>query len=457
MIAPPEGVGAVPGWVKEGRRTGVGAGNGKGQQGSARAKGKGNGKGKRNTRRGSAAGEEGEGAEDDPASPSAEDVARYLAAFYWPLEVRVWDGTATFVPWKQQGANGSSDVDIDMEIDGQHDADAAATASIALRFTGHHPTYPIRHRPPPDGAFPGQLNLNDLLDGVIGMLPADAYAACLLVHQDLYEGDDDDFCCGRAYGGSRIACVSMARYRPGLYVETPGEERHWWPGAHCADFVRGSWEGREPWETISAVEGEGTAMRAAVDAVEGVKQDRDALWLGRVCKTTVHELGHCFGVAHCMYAACLMQATAGLEEDERQPPYLCPVDLMKLAWAMDEAGVVDMGIGAGTTKGRGTKTVQDRNGQECMEARMDVRTWLRKRYAALREVCGMRIGVDRLSTAFDAWLESRLAEMDAVETGAEGCACPEEPPSERMGKKSAGTRRQLGRTRDVVVLSSDSD
>lgn len=49
-----------------------------------------------------------------------------------------------------------------------------------------------------------QLNLNDLLDAAISILPKDAYALLMLVHQDLYEDDDDDFCCGRAYVSIRV-------------------------------------------------------------------------------------------------------------------------------------------------------------------------------------------------------------------------------------------------------------
>jgi archaemetzincin len=54
------------------------------------------------------------------------------------------------------------------------------------------------------------------------------------------------------------------------------------------------------------------------------------LWLGRVCRTASHELGHCFGIAHCVYYACSMQGSASIIEDARQPPYLCPVDLAKV-------------------------------------------------------------------------------------------------------------------------------
>ncbi|TKA66139.1 hypothetical protein B0A55_09792 [Friedmanniomyces simplex] len=105
------------------------------------------------------------------------------------------------------------------------------------------------------------------------------------------------------------------------------------------------------------------------------KQSRrhlELLWLSRVCKTASHELGHCFGIDHCTYYACVMQGTAGLSEDARQPPYVCPVDTAKLLTA----------TGA------------------------DEMDWLR----ALLNFCE-RFGEDALFAAFAAWLRMRLAEL----------------------------------------------
>lgn len=96
----------------------------------------------------------------------------------------------------------------------------------------------IRWRPSPDGIFPGQLNLDDLLDTAISMLPADAYALLMLDEHDLYEDEDDDFCCGRAYGGSRVAVVSMARYNPHLDERQNVEREHAWPASHCEAYMR---------------------------------------------------------------------------------------------------------------------------------------------------------------------------------------------------------------------------
>lgn len=78
-----------------------------------------------------------------------------------------------------------------------------------------------------------------------------------------------------------------------------------------------------------------TPIQAAVSAhatlpAPHTPSQLSTLWLSRVCQTASHELGHCFGMDHCVYYACVMPATASLREDVRQPPYLCPVDLAKL-------------------------------------------------------------------------------------------------------------------------------
>lgn len=69
----------------------------------------------------------------------------------------------------------------------------------------------IRTHPWKDGIFKGQLDLDELLDTAINILPDDAYALLMLVEHDLFEDEDDDFCCGQAYGGNREAVVSTAR------------------------------------------------------------------------------------------------------------------------------------------------------------------------------------------------------------------------------------------------------
>lgn len=66
------------------------------------------------------------------------------------------------------------------------------------------------------------------------------------------------------------------------------------------------------------------------------QQDRRAVLLTRACKTAVHELGHMFGIGHCVYRECCMQGSGHLREDFTIPHALCPVDLCKFKAALGE-------------------------------------------------------------------------------------------------------------------------
>ena len=303
----------------------------------------------------------------------------YLQAFYHGLPVKLLEEPALqFTAWDSEEEsyptrNAATAKDIPYI--------GLSTGSEAIR---------IRARPSLDKTFTGQLNLNDLLDVAISILPKDAYALVMLIHHDLYESDDDDFCCGRAYGGSRVAVVSSARYRPeldGVHEPSVVSREHSWPASHCSAFITSSF-GKKPFKldakqakckTASEVH-PGSALAAAVDAANALPlpsspSELDAMWLGRVCKTASHELGHCFGIDHCVYYACIMQGTANLADDSRQPPYLCPIDLAKVLRA----------TGA---------SEKDRD-------------------AALLEVC-KKWRDDRMFAAFGAWLRVRMQETEAV-------------------------------------------
>jgi len=55
-----------------------------------------------------------------------------------------------------------------------------------------------------------------------------------------------------------------------------------------------------------------------------------SLMLRRCAKVLTHELGHIFGIRHCTYFECLMCGCNHLEEFDKRPLFLCPVDLRKL-------------------------------------------------------------------------------------------------------------------------------
>ena len=286
--------------------------------------------------------------------PKAEDVLVYLEAFYHGLSVKmlpspnlcftadVDDDTMKPPPPKGQGKRTS-----------RKTADSNPQ-TLWLNTQTDAGCIGIRVRATPNGDFTHQLNLNDLLDAAIEILPDDAYALLVMVEHDIYEDEEDDFACGRAYGGSRIAVVSGARYNPILDAVQRIERDHAWPASHCEKYMQscceaaedennagGRMDGLEFTATVDLTSSNGpviSPMQAAVSAHAAIPTlirtpsaaALYGLWLGRVCRTASHELGHCFGIDHCVYYACAMQGTASVIEDARQPPYLCPIDLAKV-------------------------------------------------------------------------------------------------------------------------------
>ncbi|KAG6995714.1 hypothetical protein G7Y79_00042g078190 [Physcia stellaris] len=282
-------------------------------------------------------------------SLKVDDVEAYLRAFFTGMKVSTLSPGFSFSSWNDSGKSKARS--------------RAVPDLIGLQRLDE--VVGIRARPCPDNTFKAQLNLNDILDAAISALPDNAYALLLIVHHDLFEDEDDDFCCGRAYGGSRVAVVSSSRYNPCLDEVQAVEREHAWPASHCAAYVNTTCETasegprpskkskksdaaaapkeKEASTPISSEKNGSSPMQAAVSAHHSLRpnysphEDYHNLWLGRLCRTASHELGHCFGMAHCVYYACVMQSTASLAEDARQPPYLCPVDLAKLLRATGPA------------------------------------------------------------------------------------------------------------------------
>ncbi|KAJ5372307.1 Peptidase M54 archaemetzincin [Penicillium concentricum] len=266
--------------------------------------------------------------------PSTKDVQDYLTAFYHGLPVKMMSpSTLRFIPWEEPKRNPQK---------------KTGPQYLGLKYGDE--CVRIRSRTLSNGVYGGQVNLDDLLDTAISILPKDAYALLMLVEFDLYEDDDDEFVCGRAYGGSRVAVVSSARYNPILDTILDVERLHAWPASHCKQYMsacawaepsakrqkRSQINSRGSQNSTSEVNGpvkDAVSVYRSLPEVDSSPSLLSALWLGRVCRTASHELGHCFGIAHCVYYACSMQGTGSISEDARQPPYLCPVDLAKILCA----------------------------------------------------------------------------------------------------------------------------
>jgi archaemetzincin len=267
------------------------------------------------------------GALEQEASPDADLFVDYLRAFYHGMNVETIQDPLTWTAWEKKT---------------QPRRQASFPKYVALSY-GDQRTR-IRVRKAPDGVFAAQLNLDDIIDATMAMLPTNAYALLLLVDHDIHEDEDDDFCCGRAYGGSRVAVVQTARYNPALDMREKIDRTHMWPFSHCKTFVDDlcaaeDVEALPPTKQQILASKDGPVRAAIVAAMESATimdpaQERLALWFSRVARTVSHEIGHCFGIAHCVYYACNMQGTGGVKEDVRQPPYLCPICESKVAHAI---------------------------------------------------------------------------------------------------------------------------
>ena len=113
----------------------------------------------------------------------------------------------------------------------------------------------------------------------------DAYGLIAITMTDLYPGEGWNFVFGQASFKSRVGIFSFARYHPKLSYEE----------------------------------------------VEG---DPDQIALRRACKVLTHEMGHMFGIKHCIHYECNMNGANSLAECDSSPMHLCPVCLRKLQHAV---------------------------------------------------------------------------------------------------------------------------
>ncbi len=117
-----------------------------------------------------------------------------------------------------------------------------------------------------------QLLTSDILDALRQRLPDDAYCLIAFTDVDLYPEPTWNFVFGQASLVDRVGVYSVARYQP--RVESRG------------------------------------------------------------LKVMAHEVGHMFGLAHCVHYQCVMNGSNHLEESDRRPHHLCPECLRKLHWSI---------------------------------------------------------------------------------------------------------------------------
>jgi archaemetzincin len=135
-----------------------------------------------------------------------------------------------------------------------------------------------------------QYHAGDINGNLVARLPSDGLTLCAVTMADVWKGDFN-FLFGLAFLQAHVGTFSFYRHQP----NSPDCEYFHW-GLE-----------RKP--------GDGAVL------------------LRRGFQTLTHELGHTFGMKHCVYFSCLMQGANSLEEAEGRMPDLCPVCLRKLLWA----------------------------------------------------------------------------------------------------------------------------
>jgi archaemetzincin len=126
-----------------------------------------------------------------------------------------------------------------------------------------------------------QVRTSAMREFLKGRLPADAYCLLGITMTDLYPAPSWNYVFGEASLAERVGIYSFARYDPAFF----GDDR----GANFRDVI-----------------------------------------LRRSCKVLAHEMGHLFGLKHCIYYDCVLNGSNNLDEADARPPHLCPVCLRKL-------------------------------------------------------------------------------------------------------------------------------
>jgi archaemetzincin len=126
-----------------------------------------------------------------------------------------------------------------------------------------------------------QILTRDILAHLIRHRPADAFCVMAITMEDLYPDPSWNFVFGQASMRERVGVFSFARYDPAFYGEIRGED--------CQEIL-----------------------------------------LRRCCKALVHETGHLFSLAHCIFFRCVMNGSNHLVESDARPLSLCPLCLRKL-------------------------------------------------------------------------------------------------------------------------------
>ena len=140
-----------------------------------------------------------------------------------------------------------------------------------------------------------QLMVGGIFTYIKSVKPRDAYCLLAVTMLDLYPSDDWNFVFGQASLQEGIGVFSFARHHPYFF------------------------------ETDKSV---------TMDTLHQLTPTDYQMLRWRAIKVLTHEIGHMFGLRHCVYFTCLMNGSNHAEESDRKLTFLCPVCLRKLQHAI---------------------------------------------------------------------------------------------------------------------------
>jgi len=124
------------------------------------------------------------------------------------------------------------------------------------------------------------------MDAVQRDLPSNAFGMMCILFTDIYNKEgDDEYVYGLATKHNRIGVFSFLRFTQEFYAELPKPEK---------------------------------------------KKISSEKFLLLSSKVMVHEVGHLFGLKHCVYYNCVLNGCNSFEEFDSKPLYMCPVCIRKL-------------------------------------------------------------------------------------------------------------------------------
>jgi len=154
-----------------------------------------------------------------------------------------------------------------------------------------------------DNYYGQQLLTGDIHNKLNKVVKNNTYAVMAISMKDLYPRDSWNFVFGQASFKRRTGVFSFCRYKISPDEELP-----------------------ENYDCIEETDLELGTLKGA----------RAAAFLRRCFRVVSHELGHLFGMSHCIHFQCLMNGSNSMTESDDTPCNLCPICLRKLHYALTD-------------------------------------------------------------------------------------------------------------------------